>query len=535
MDMRKRTGIKAVLVLVVIIFTAGAIAIAVETEDMLSGDQKAVLAEARKNVILNNYPGAEEAYREILAQFPDLLAVRTELGDMYIEQKDWDKAVAEYREIIFLQPDDMDIRFTYARILLWGKHLEEAQRELFHLYKNYPDREDIIVNLVDVYLERGEWKEAVNLLRQLIADKPVDVDLYLQLGRVLSWHQEYNEAIAALDKALELDPDNYEAKKEMAYIHAWTNKWTEAEPEFKALIEGHPEDQDLKKELADIYFYQERYQEAGTVYQQIVALNPAMVRQLTMRIEEINIFLAPLLSYNFFYYHERQKHTGISAENFQSILEYTWPLTRKLQPIVLVGHRRDRVVGDSVMFGGGFQYRMLSRLWIEPRLLFEPNHGLNPKNTFRLAGTLIPNDLVDIQMYDQYINLWNGNWGNSCGALVMGYFLKDRSLHLRYGLFYDWIKEQSDYFVRIDKPAGERLDKWTNMVSIEKNIKLTDKSIVTPGYSFSYDTTAVKRHNFYADITIAHKYFNVIISGSYGWDTDDYIYKTAGCYLSRRF
>ena len=533
--MGKRTGIKAVLVLAVIIFAAGAIAIAAETEDMLNGEQKAVLSEARRNIILKNFPEAAEGYREILAQFPDLLAVRMELADMYIEQKDWDKAAAEYREIIFLRPDDMDIRFTYARILLWGKHLEEAEKELLHLYKNYPDREDIIVNLVDVYLERDEWKEAVNLLRRLIAADPEDVELYLQLGRVLSWHKKYNEATAALDKALELDPGNYEAKKEIAYIHAWTNKWTEAESEFKELIEERPEDQDLKKELADIYFYQERYQESRTAYEQIITFDPSMARQLSPRMDEINIFLAPMLSYNFFYYHERQKHTGVSAENFQHILEYTWPTTKKLQPMVLAGHRRDRVVGDSVMFGGGFQYRLLSRLFLEPRLIFEPNHGVNPRNTFRLAGTLIPNDLVDIQLYDQYVNLWNGNWGNSCGLLVTGYFLKDRSLHLRYGLFYDWIKEPSDYFVHINKPAGARLDKWTNMISIEKNIKLDDSFIVTPGYSFSYDTTAIKRHVFYGDITIVQKYFNIIISGSYGWDTDDYIYKTAGCYLSRRF
>ena len=506
----------------------------IKKEEDLSAADKNTIYEARRALLLKDYNKVEYNYRKILERHPDVFAVRLELANFYVEQNEWDKAIDEYRELIFLKPGNLNLRLRYIKILIWAKRYQEAEQELQRMYKGYPENEEIIEDLITVYTEKKQWGKAEQLLGKLTEKNPYYVKYHLESGKVLSWDKKYPEALAEFNKVLELDPGNFEARKNIAYIHSYQNQWDKAEKEFKDLIKERPDDHELKQELGDIYFYQDRYSDAGIIYDQLLSVNPELARSIGSRISDISILSGPQLSYNFFYYHEQKRNTNISAENHQHLVEYSWGLTKKMQALLFLGWRHDRVVGDSVISGGGLQYAFSPNFLIEPRVSFEPDHELNPRYKGRLSATIIPHDNFAVVVFDEYTRYWDENRSNSCGMQTTGFFMNNRSLRLRYGLFYDWIRWPSDYFVRIDKPAGSRLDLWTNMVTVEKDI-LWRRLILTPGYTFSYDSTARKSHTVFGNLSFIYQELNFVFSASLGKDSDDYIYKTAGFYVSHRF
>ncbi len=78
-------------------------------------------------VIQKQYEKAETLYRGYLAKHPDKHKVRLKLAQTLSWDKKYDESLAEYRTILQAFPDDIQVRRKYAFVLIWsGKHLEAA-------------------------------------------------------------------------------------------------------------------------------------------------------------------------------------------------------------------------------------------------------------------------------------------------------------------------------------------------------------------------------------------------------------------------
>ncbi|MDD5007636.1 MAG: tetratricopeptide repeat protein [Syntrophorhabdaceae bacterium] len=78
-------------------------------------------------VIQKQYEKAETLYGEYLAKHPDEHKVRLRLAQTLGWDKKYDQSLAEYRTILQALPDDIQVRRKYAFGLIWaGKHAEAA-------------------------------------------------------------------------------------------------------------------------------------------------------------------------------------------------------------------------------------------------------------------------------------------------------------------------------------------------------------------------------------------------------------------------
>ncbi len=506
-----------------------------ELEKQLTNQEKELLIEAHMARAIKKYPRAEKAYLKLLESSPDLLDVRRELAEIYSDQKQFKKAAEQYREVLFLAPDDVEWRLEYARVLLWDKQFDAAEKELLMLTEISPQNEEVLEELVSLYLEKEAWKKALALLDQLILENPDSIPLYMQRGRVHSWAKDYEKGIADFKKVLEVRSDYFEAKKEIALIYSYQKKWKEAEAALKELTDERPGDLDLRRELGDLYFYQNRYQEAGKVFSQIANFDPQAGRQLSSRLSEIKLLSAPLLSANYFYFNEKDRDAGTGSDNHQWMTEYSWPHSDNLQPSLSWGYRFDTVTRNTFIMGASAQYKLLPRLYIEPRITLEPERKINPKRRLRLTGTYNVNDWLDFQMYNEYVRTWDDNRSNSTGLITTLRPFKDKTFRFRHGIFYDWIHTPSNFFIRVRKREGARLDRWLNTGTVEKDFRLMDGLLFTPGYTFSYDTTDIKSQSLFTSLSISTRRFSLIASGSYGWDSENFLYKSLGSYFSWKF
>lgn len=523
-----------------ILFTIGCLASAAvqlraQTEALPTEDQRA-LDKARTLALTGESSAAIARYRAILSRHPGIPELHMELADLLRSRQQWGEAAAEYRELLSLKPGDRDLLLAYAELLAKDGQYDAAASELSALYDRNPGDRDILDSLVNIHPEGAPREATIRILRELSDRHPADTAVRLQLAKVLSWSKHWDEALAEYSRVLEGDARNFEARSQTAYIHAWTNKWRQAEQELKSLIRERPDEYELQKTLGDIYFYQERYLEADQIYSQVLSYKPDLARQLTGNLGAIQFLTSPQISYNFFYYEEKQhRDEGRSSSNHQQFVECRYPYTGRLTPLIFVGARHDKVVPDNAIFGAGLQQRLLSRLMLEPRFSVEPNRGSNPQFQLRTGATAAINKYCDLSVYDQYGTYWDDNYSNSAGAQPTFFLTKSRTLRLRYGIFYDWIKKPSDYFVRINKDQESRLFLWTNVLSAERDLTLRNGLTITPGYSYSYDSTAVKRNTVFGNASIPFNRFSLNVSGSMGWDTTDYRYLTGGAYLAYRF
>lgn len=507
-----------------------------DLELRLTEKERSMLMRAHMARTLKKYDRAEAAYQKLLAHSPNLIDIHRELAEIYVDQKKWKEAIKGYKEVIFLDPDDLESRLQFARILLWDKQFDAAENELLLLSEAHSDDAEVLEELVDLYLEKEEWEKALAQLDHLIEANPDSRPLHMQRGRVLTWSLQYEAAIEAFTRVLELFPNYYDARKEIAFIYGWQKNWDEAEKRLLELTEENPSDLDVRKELAQIYFYQNKYEEANKVYSQIITFNPQAGLQLSGRLSELRALRAPVLSGNYFYFHETDRDNNTSSDNHQWVFEYSWPHNSKIQPTLISGYRFDSVTRNTPIFGAAVQYKLLPRLWIEPRIIIEPNKKINPKRRLRLTANYTHSPSLDFQIFNEYTRLWNDNRSNAVGLLTTLRPLKDKSFRFRHGLFYDWIHAPSDFFIRVDKRReGARLDRWLNTWTLEKDIRLTKGILWTPGYTFSYDTTDTKGHALFTNLTLTWDRLSFVANGSYAWDSDNFVYKSLGSYFSWRF
>ncbi len=506
-----------------------------KTELNLTQHERDLLLRAHMAKTLKKYDRAEKAYQKLLDHSPSLIDIQRELAELYIEQKKWKEAADGYREVLFLDPDDVESRFQFAQILLWDKQFEKAERELLGLSETHPDEEEILEKLIDLYLEKENWQKALALLDRLIAVNPYSRTLRMQRGRVLTWSLQYDLAIGAFNNVLEISPGDYEARKELAYIYGWKKEWVEAETRLGELIEENPSDMDLQKELGEIYFYQNKYDAANEIYSQIITYNPQSSQQLSGRLSELRAVSAPVLSANYFYFYEKDQDAGTSSDNHQWLVDYAWPLNDKFKGTIISGYRFDSVTKNTPIFGAAVQFELFPRVFIEPRVTVEPNKKINPRHKYRLTVGHTFNPSFEIQLYDEYTKLWNDNRANSVALFITMRPLADKTFRVRNATIYDWIHAPSDFFIRVDKPEGARLDKWSNSTTFEKDIKINEGFTVTPGYTFGYDQTATKSQTVFGSMTLSGPRYSFISSVSYGWDSDNFIYKSIGSYFSWRF
>lgn len=143
----------------------------VEYERVLS--ERPDLSEARlemANVL--NWMGSHEKAIRIYEEFPsDKLDDRTRIAmaDIYLEKKQYDKAIALYQNYLDTHPQDHHIRAKLADALSWT----------------------------------GKYVEAIAIYKKILIQVPNDIQIRRKYAFVLIWNNQHDSAITELRKTLD--------------------------------------------------------------------------------------------------------------------------------------------------------------------------------------------------------------------------------------------------------------------------------------------------------------------------------------------
>jgi tetratricopeptide (TPR) repeat protein len=151
------------------------------------------------------------------------------LGIVYLQEKEFDRAMAEYERALALNPNDVDFRMEMAEALVFvGRHEEglELMKGTMRLNPIYPDW--YLWDLGWVYYFMGRYEEALAEMNRM-KEVPYKAHrtfaaIYAQLGRI-------EEAKASAAEYLKHDPD---------YAMTQEKNWPYKNPEdLEHLLDGY--------------------------------------------------------------------------------------------------------------------------------------------------------------------------------------------------------------------------------------------------------------------------------------------------------
>jgi tetratricopeptide (TPR) repeat protein len=166
-----------------------------------------------------HYSEAEQFYRQALDKDPASSDGLRGLMTTYVEQKQYDKALAAAHAQIAKSPNNSNFYDLLGTALFDGKKdyagAEAALRQAVDLDKT---NSDAVEKLGKVQIQQGSMDQALSLYQQAIKDSPKNAVFYILSGELYDAKQNWDQAKAMYQQALIVSPDNPLAANNLAYV-----------------------------------------------------------------------------------------------------------------------------------------------------------------------------------------------------------------------------------------------------------------------------------------------------------------------------
>lgn len=212
-----------------------------------------------------DWPKAEQAYEQAIAQDPDEPNYHQGLAEALIEQGKYPEALAQYKKLAELQPGTAENYVRMAELYRRLGKLDEAKTSILRAKELAPGNLQVLYNEALLYEDQGNYDQAVQILTDAIAGMKAQSStnpggsnalaiLYEQLGHVYEQAQNYPEAIETYEQMGKLSPDN-QRRAQLLLIDAYreNREIDRAIDETKKALVQWPKDPELTVNLAMLY------------------------------------------------------------------------------------------------------------------------------------------------------------------------------------------------------------------------------------------------------------------------------------------
>jgi tetratricopeptide (TPR) repeat protein len=144
---------------------------------------------------------ARAEYEKLLALRPDLApTIHQQVGFTYVQEKQYDKAVAELEKVLEAEPSNAQVRAIAVQAALEGRMVDKARSLLSGL-------DESLINMGVNFYNAGEVKDAIAYFGKALERDPAHVDAYYRRALASLGLGQTAEAKADLQKVIELQPE----------------------------------------------------------------------------------------------------------------------------------------------------------------------------------------------------------------------------------------------------------------------------------------------------------------------------------------
>jgi tetratricopeptide (TPR) repeat protein len=165
------------------------------------------------------YGDGEKFYNEALQRNPASGEALSGLMNLYVAQKQVDKALAAAHAQIAKVPDQSVFHDLLATVLMDNKKdglgAESEFRKAIELDRKNVDAQ---LKLGQLLVAEGAPERALATYQQALQDNPRDVRFYVLIGQLCESRKDWSNAKTYYQKALEIQPDNPVIANNLAYV-----------------------------------------------------------------------------------------------------------------------------------------------------------------------------------------------------------------------------------------------------------------------------------------------------------------------------
>lgn len=134
-------------------------------------------------------------------------AIETKLGDISIDQEEYEQALEHYQRVAEMAPDSGEAWANIGEAYAMLKDFEEAEANYRHALELEGDEVAIYSDLSRMYFQDGQLQKAAEVLEEGLRLNPDSPQLRAYLASVLATNGNFDRAEELLDEAEDLDPD----------------------------------------------------------------------------------------------------------------------------------------------------------------------------------------------------------------------------------------------------------------------------------------------------------------------------------------
>jgi tetratricopeptide (TPR) repeat protein len=249
----------------------------------------------------NNVNAAIAEFKKATETDPNLPDAFLDLGQEYMQIRDYGNAVVAFRRVLELRSDIDEAHVQLGYALLSQGYAAEA---IPHL-----ERVHAMEALAIAQIETGQYEQAIGNLSTALQKRPNDPDLLFYLGRaggllskrsIDTLEQAYPDSARAhqamaenylvlrqmpqaeteLRAALQQRPDIPGLHLELGLVYAGSAQWTKAEQEFRAEANARPGNAEASYRLGSALLQQGKVHEAREALARADRLQPGMPETL---------------------------------------------------------------------------------------------------------------------------------------------------------------------------------------------------------------------------------------------------------------
>lgn len=254
---------------------AGDIGKAIDAYDALElaiGMNEAIsMQKYRLYVQLGETDNAFHEIEKLAEKYPMEARYQLLLGDLHLERRDMDMALAAYQKAYEIDPTDPYYIVSMANYHEANGDKESAEREIHNALVNEKLDVETKVNILSRYIMRLQQSKqgtetANHLFETLLEQHPEDIDLKLMYGGLLQMQGKTDEARFQFQLVTEMEPGNTNAWQQLLNIALKDEDIPEVIRICTTCMEIFPNAPEFYFYLGIAYYQQEKYQEALSIY-----------------------------------------------------------------------------------------------------------------------------------------------------------------------------------------------------------------------------------------------------------------------------
>ncbi|MDD5579743.1 MAG: tetratricopeptide repeat protein [Methylobacter sp.] len=222
-----------------------------EAAEIAPDKPEGFLFKAAYLIKLKRYTEALELANKIDTLFPKLGLGTLLKGEIYVEEKKWDKALDTYQQAYQIQPNDK-IMFTIVDLMTVQKKIPDAIKFLNDELVKHSKKSAVHFKLATVYQQQNDYKQAETHYKAMLAEQP---DNALGLNN-LAWiysQQNNPQAIELAKKAYTQAPESAAIVDTYGYILIKQGEEEEGLAILEKAVALAPQVNDIQFHLAEAY------------------------------------------------------------------------------------------------------------------------------------------------------------------------------------------------------------------------------------------------------------------------------------------